>query len=951
MRSTRFAVRGLAVAAALVLGLAACDDDEVVPPPQVTVSVAPQTHSMNVGETVTLSAAVSGTTNQSVTWESNNTGVATVNSSGVVTAVAPGTAVIIATSVAEPTAKGQATITVNPPPQVTVTVTPSQFDLAVGGTRQLVAQVSGTTNQSVTWSSDDPQVASVSNTGLVTGVSDGTTIIRATSVANPQAVGTAAVTVSRITGEIVIQRITAGNTNVPVNPNAIVGQIDVTVEFSAPQGSGVTGVKVLVDDQEICSQSVSDASLGDEAGALATMVCPIITNAFNPETGEPAFLNGQYTIGAQLVTSAGAVNAQANQTVTFANVDTWVLSVTTDGNEAFDNGGLLWHSGNVTVTGLPVLYSGRQVERASFTIAGVTRTDTDGSDGFSVTFPNSAAQPNNVAGVNTGPAGSNPTVNGAVYVGGQPAPTTVGAWTVNGNAGAPLRLDNQIPVVGTLVLPDQTATRACCSNNWVGPDYVFDNQNASAGHSDAGVGVVEVTIYAARATASNNSANAVVSGGEVVETGADLAPSTLNTEYRIAKRVCDALNNCANVLLSGNGSLNPGTTIGVDHQAPNFAYHNNSVADKAIFNNATGAPAANFQTVGTDDVSGFAGTPVVRRVYRNFITNQQTQCIAGNFAQNTCNATLDDFVEAVPVNDGYYTHEAFVRDQAGNVGPSLTRTVLVDLTNPSAGNISIPTTLTGGVPATFTATATDNLDLGESDFRLAFGALGAFPFGAPTPIGTAFDADLTTSANVQATFAFVRALETTGAGDALDGSNRTAATAITLRVLDAAGNSASQSNAFAGGTVPAGDGIDGTGATNQFLVAVPSANVQVCNMNPAAPANSCGGNATEVDIEVHVIGTSGTFANPFAAMHLYYAEDTDDDGNPEIIRYLATLTSPSASDDGVNRTWIWTYKFNPSALGITFEDNGAEIFAIGVDPEGDAVMTANNTNIDILNAR
>src|SRR5690606_22055687 len=227
MRSTRFAVRGLAVVTALAFALAACDDDEVAPPPEITVSVAPQNATMNVGETQPFSAIVSGTSNQSVTWESNNTAVATVNAtSGVVTAVSAGTAVIIATAAADPTAKGQATVTVNPPPAIQVTVTPGEFELGIGGTRQLVAQVSGTSNQSVTWSSDDDGVASVSSTGLVTGVGEGTTLIRATSAENPSAVGSAAVTVLRIAGEIVIQSITLPNGN-QANPANISGQIGV----------------------------------------------------------------------------------------------------------------------------------------------------------------------------------------------------------------------------------------------------------------------------------------------------------------------------------------------------------------------------------------------------------------------------------------------------------------------------------------------------------------------------------------------------------------------------------------------------------------------------------------------------------------------------------------------------------------------------------------------------
>src|SRR5690606_2832453 len=266
------------------------------PPPEITVSVAPQNATMNVGETQPFSAIVSGTTNQGVTWESNNTAVATVSAtSGVVTAVSAGTAVIIATAAADPTAKGQATVTVNPPPAIQVTVTPGEFELGIGGTRQLVAQVSGTSNQSVTWSSDDDGVASVSSTGLVTGVGEGRTLSRATSAENPSAVGSAAVTVLRIAGEIVIQSITLPNGN-QANPANISGQIGVTVEFSAPQGSGVTGVEVAVRDADgnedvVCSQSVGGGSAADEgdAGAQAVVVCTIITDAFDAATGAARF--------------------------------------------------------------------------------------------------------------------------------------------------------------------------------------------------------------------------------------------------------------------------------------------------------------------------------------------------------------------------------------------------------------------------------------------------------------------------------------------------------------------------------------------------------------------------------------------------------------------------------------------------------------------------------------
>src|SRR5690606_10754981 len=78
MRSTRFAVRGLAVVTALTLALAACDDDEVTPPPEIEVTVAPENPTMSVGDQVTFNEIEKGTTNQNVTWEANNSEVASI---------------------------------------------------------------------------------------------------------------------------------------------------------------------------------------------------------------------------------------------------------------------------------------------------------------------------------------------------------------------------------------------------------------------------------------------------------------------------------------------------------------------------------------------------------------------------------------------------------------------------------------------------------------------------------------------------------------------------------------------------------------------------------------------------------------------------------------------------------------------------------------------------------
>lgn len=95
-------------------------------------------------------------------------------------------------------AKQAPTITRIPFVAVTsVTVTPDTDTLAIAATSQLSAAVApGAASQSVTWSSSDPAVATVSATGLVTGVSAGTATITATSVIDGTKKDTCDITVS-----------------------------------------------------------------------------------------------------------------------------------------------------------------------------------------------------------------------------------------------------------------------------------------------------------------------------------------------------------------------------------------------------------------------------------------------------------------------------------------------------------------------------------------------------------------------------------------------------------------------------------------------------------------------------------------------------------------------------------------------------------------------------------
>ncbi len=81
-------------------------------------------------------------------------------------------------------------------PVENISVSPDEWSMNIGDTKSLTVTVlpSNATNQSITWSSDDISVATVSG-GVVTAVSDGTAIITATSVADGTKTAACTVTV------------------------------------------------------------------------------------------------------------------------------------------------------------------------------------------------------------------------------------------------------------------------------------------------------------------------------------------------------------------------------------------------------------------------------------------------------------------------------------------------------------------------------------------------------------------------------------------------------------------------------------------------------------------------------------------------------------------------------------------------------------------------------------
>jgi uncharacterized protein YjdB len=147
------------------------------------VTLSPPSSSVEVGSSVQLSTRLTDSagnllSGRVVGYVSDNTAVATVSSTGLVTGVSAGTAQITARSEGR---SGTATVRVVPQPVATVRISPPTARLTPGATVQLTAipaSAAGTVlgGRAVTWIGA-PGVATVSPSGLVTGIAPGTAII------------------------------------------------------------------------------------------------------------------------------------------------------------------------------------------------------------------------------------------------------------------------------------------------------------------------------------------------------------------------------------------------------------------------------------------------------------------------------------------------------------------------------------------------------------------------------------------------------------------------------------------------------------------------------------------------------------------------------------------------------------------------------------------------------
>ncbi|MDD4817288.1 MAG: Ig-like domain-containing protein [Victivallaceae bacterium] len=158
--------------------------------------------SSTITDSGTLTAVVtpSSATNAGVAWSSSDQTKATVTSGGAVTVLAAGQVTITASAVDGSGVTGSKTITCALTP-VTVAVTGITITgasaITNSGTLTAVVTPSDASNPAVTWSSSNPDVATVSSSGVVTVLVSGSATITAASVSNPEVSGTHALTCTK----------------------------------------------------------------------------------------------------------------------------------------------------------------------------------------------------------------------------------------------------------------------------------------------------------------------------------------------------------------------------------------------------------------------------------------------------------------------------------------------------------------------------------------------------------------------------------------------------------------------------------------------------------------------------------------------------------------------------------------------------------------------------------
>jgi len=304
------------------------------PAPVGSISIRLDDATLNVGQLAHASAATTDVngqvvTGRAITWSVDNpsviSSVSTAENKANVTGRGQGTAVLTATSEGQ---SASVTVTVAMAPVQTVVVNLAATSMLQGQTTQATAQLTDAlgnvlTGRTVTWSSIDPSIATVSPVGVVTAVAPGAVIIRATSEGQTgdatETVGTAPV--ATVTVNLAATTIAPGQTTQATavardaNGNVLTGR---SISWSSLNTSVATisttsGVVTAVAGGTATIQAIVETKIGTTtvtvSGNVPVAAVTVSLLATNLAPGQ--------------TTQASAVARDANGNVLTGRVVTW----------------------------------------------------------------------------------------------------------------------------------------------------------------------------------------------------------------------------------------------------------------------------------------------------------------------------------------------------------------------------------------------------------------------------------------------------------------------------------------------------------------------------------------------------------------------------------------------------------------------------------------------------
>ncbi len=329
---------------------------QVIPVTGITVTGAGGASTITQDKgTLALTATVTpaNATNKTVTWSIiNGTGQATINSSGVVTAVSNGSVVARATANDGSGVFGDITITISNQvvPVTGISISGGNAISTPGGSLQLSATVtpSNATDKSVAWSiTGGTGQATISQNGLVTAVSNGNVIIRATANGGTDIYATTTISVTNQTVLVESITVTASGGSATMTGletslqlNAAVSPANATnknVNWSVVNGSGQATISSTGLLTPVAYGTVTAiASAVDGSGVSGDITINIVRDVINITGISVSGQKGETTIneiGGTLQLTAEVTPADASdKTITWSiNNGTGRATISSDG--------------------------------------------------------------------------------------------------------------------------------------------------------------------------------------------------------------------------------------------------------------------------------------------------------------------------------------------------------------------------------------------------------------------------------------------------------------------------------------------------------------------------------------------------------------------------------------------------------------------------------------------